>query len=151
MTVQTANTSFGKLVKEFWHALLLIVPITLRWTWVLITNINQPQAKKSEMVWNMISKNMDTIAQNEGLKKFEARRDEKLKKYLQGSDIVLDFGCGTGTIALKFADTVKAIHGIDTAGKMIEAAQRKAVECKIENVDFAQSTIFDERLQSESF
>ena len=151
MTDKTAEASFGKSVKEFWHALLLIVPITLKWIWMLITHINQPQAKKSELIWDMLSNNMDRYAQNEGLKKLEVRRDEKLKKYLQGSDIVLDYGCGTGAIALKFANTVKAIHGIDTAGKMVEVAQRKAVECKIENVDFAQSTIFDERLQSESF
>ncbi|MBN1217337.1 MAG: class I SAM-dependent methyltransferase [Anaerolineae bacterium] len=151
MTVQAANASFGKSVKEFWHALLLIVPITLRWVWMLITNINQPQVKKSEMIWDMLSKNMDRYAQNEGLKKFEVSRDEKLKKYLQGSDVVLDYGCGTGAIALKFADTVQEIHGIDTAGKMIEVAQGKAAERQIENVDFAQSTIFDERLRSESF
>jgi 2-polyprenyl-3-methyl-5-hydroxy-6-metoxy-1,4-benzoquinol methylase len=151
MTDKTVDASFGKSVKEFWHALLLIVPITLRWTWILITNINQPQVKKSEMIWDMISKNMDTYAQNEGLKRFEISRNEKLKKYLHGSDMVLDYGCGTGTIALKFADMVKEIHGIDTSGKMIEAAQRKAAERQIENVNFAQSTIFDERLQSESF
>lgn len=34
---------------------------------------------------------------------------------------------------------------------MIEAAKRKAAERKIENIDFAQSTIFDERLKRESF
>ena len=151
MIAQTTDTSFSKSVKELWHALLLIVPITLRWTWMLITHVNQPQVKKSEMIWDMLSTNMDRYAQNEGLKKFEASRDEKLKKYLQSTDIVLDYGCGTGTIALKFADTVKAIHGIDTAGKMIEAAQRKAAERQIENMDFAQSTIFDERLKNESF
>jgi hypothetical protein len=33
------------------------------------------------MFWDMNSKNMDKFAQNEGLKKFEGRRDEKLKKY----------------------------------------------------------------------
>ncbi|MBN1995325.1 MAG: class I SAM-dependent methyltransferase [Anaerolineae bacterium] len=151
MTVQAAEASFGKSAKELWHALLLIVPITLKWIWMLITNLNQPQAKKSEMVWDMIAKNMDTYAQNEGLKKTEVRRDEILKRYLQNGDTVLDYGCGTGAIALKFANTVKAIHGIDTAGKMIEVAQRKAVEGNIENVDFAQSTIFDEELKSESF
>lgn len=151
MTVQAADASFSKSVKEFWHALLLIVPITLKWTWMLIANINQPQVKKSEMIWDMISKDMDRYANNEGLKKSEVRRDEKLKKYLQDSHIVLDYGCGTGTIALKFAGAVKEMRGIDISGKMIEVAQRKATEHNIENVDFGQSTIFDERLQSESF
>ena len=59
MTDKTAEASFGKSVKEFWHALLLIVPITLKWIWMLITHINQPQAKKSELIWDMLSNNMD--------------------------------------------------------------------------------------------
>jgi 2-polyprenyl-3-methyl-5-hydroxy-6-metoxy-1,4-benzoquinol methylase len=118
---------------------------------MLIINVNQPQTKKSEMVWDMLSNNMDAYANNEGLKKVELRRDEKLKRYLQNGDSVLDYGCGTGTIALKFANTVKTVYGIDTAGKMIEVAQRKAAECKIGNVHFVQSTIFDEGLKSESF
>ena len=151
MTVQTAGTSFDKAAKELWHALLLIVPITLKWIWMLITHINQPQAKKSEVVWDMMAKNMDTYAQNEGLKKTEVKQDKLLKRYLQNGDTVLDYGCGTGTIALKFANTVKTIYGIDTAGKMIDVAQRKAVEGNVENVNFAQLTIFDEGLQNESF
>jgi len=81
MTGTTSGGSFGKSVKEFWHALLLIVPITLSWIWFLIKNAHLPQEKKSEMFWDMNSKNMDKFAQNEGLKKFEGRRDEKLKKY----------------------------------------------------------------------
>ena len=34
---------------------------------------------------------------------------------------------------------------------MVEAAKRKAVERKIENVDFAHATLFDERNKRESF
>jgi 2-polyprenyl-3-methyl-5-hydroxy-6-metoxy-1,4-benzoquinol methylase len=46
---------------------------------------------------------------------------------------------------------VKEIHGIDISSKMIEAAKGKADERKIENIDFAQATIFDERYRRESF
>jgi hypothetical protein len=53
MAGQTALSSLVKSVKELWHALLLIVPITYGWIWFLIKNINQPQAKKSEMFWDM--------------------------------------------------------------------------------------------------
>lgn len=151
MTIKTADTSFIKPVKELWHALLLIVPITFSWIWFLIKNVNQPQEKKSVMFWDMFAKNMDKHAQNEGLKKFEPKRDEKLKKYLKAGDSVLDFGCGTGSIAIKSSALVKEIHGIDYAAGMIEAAQRKAAECKVENADFMQATIFDSRLKNESF
>lgn len=151
MTDQTADASFGKSVKALWHALFLIVPVTLRSIWLLIANINQPQVKKSEKIWDMISKHVDTFAENEGIKKTQAKRDEKFKYYLKGGDVVLDYGCGTGTIAIENAGRVKEIHGIDFSGKMIEIAQRKAVLSNIENVDFTKSIIFDDRLKEESY
>jgi hypothetical protein len=49
MTSNTKDASFGKSVKEFWHALLLIVPITLGWIWFLIRNVNLPREKKAEL------------------------------------------------------------------------------------------------------
>jgi 2-polyprenyl-3-methyl-5-hydroxy-6-metoxy-1,4-benzoquinol methylase len=151
MTGQTLPASLMKPVKEFWHALLLIVPITLTWIWFLIKNVNLPREKKSELFWDMAAKNMDTHAQNEGLKKFEPKRDEKLKKYLRAGDCLLDYGCGTGTIAMKSAARVKEVHGIDYSSGMIEAACRKAAARKVGNADFMQATIFDERLKKESF
>ncbi len=151
MTSNTTDASFGKSVKEFWHALLLIVPITLGWIWFLIRNRNLPKEKKAELFWHMNAKNMDTFAENEGLKKFEASRNEKLEKYLPGSDRVLDYGCGTGTLSLRFAGRVKEIHGIDFAAGMIEVAQRKAAESGVDNARFMQATIFDERLEKGSY
>jgi ubiquinone/menaquinone biosynthesis C-methylase UbiE len=151
MTDHFTNTSLSKSVKALWHALFLIIPVALRWIWFLIKNANNPQIKKSEMIWDMISRDMDKYAQNQGLKQFDVRRDEKLKKYLKDSDIVLDYGCGTGTVAINFADRVKKIHGIDFSFNMIEAAKKKAAEARIENIYFTQSTIFDESLTNESF
>jgi len=49
MTSNTTDASFGKSVKEFWHALLLIVPITFGWIWFLIRNVNLPKEKKAEL------------------------------------------------------------------------------------------------------
>jgi len=46
---------------------------------------------------------------------------------------------------------VEEVHAIDISPKMIEAAKRKADERRIENIDFAQATIFDERFERESF
>jgi 2-polyprenyl-3-methyl-5-hydroxy-6-metoxy-1,4-benzoquinol methylase len=148
MTSKTTDASFGKSVKEFWHALLLIVPITCGWTWFLIRNRNLPQEKKAELFWDMTAKNMDRMAENEGLKKFEAGKNEKLEKYLPGSGLALDYGCGTGTLSLMFAGRVKEIHGIDFAQGMVEAAQKKAAADGIENARFMQATIFDERLKT---
>jgi 2-polyprenyl-3-methyl-5-hydroxy-6-metoxy-1,4-benzoquinol methylase len=151
MTGKTSAGSFGKSVKELWHALLLIVPITLGWVWFLIRNVNVPKEKKAEQFWHMNAKNMDSFAENEGLKKLEVQRNEKLEKYLPGNDRILDYGCGTGTLSLRFAGRVKDIDGIDFAAGMIEIAQRKAAEAKVENARFMQATIFDPRLEKGSY
>ena len=151
MTSTPTDTSSIKSIKELWHALLLIVPITFSWIWFLIRNVNLPRNKKSEQFWHMNAKNMDAFAENAGLKKFEAGRNEKLEKYLPGSDRILDYGCGTGTLSLRFAGKVKEIHGIDFASGMIEIAQRKAAEAGVDNARFLQATIFDPRLEKGSY
>ena len=65
-------------------------------------------------------------------KHFEQPPVEKTKQYLNVSDIVLDYGCATGTITNEIADNVKEIQGIDISSKMIDATRRKAGERKIE-------------------
>ena len=69
MTSNTTDASFGKSVKELWHALLLIVPITLGWIWFLIRNRNLPKEKKAELFWDMNAKNMDTDGRECGAEK----------------------------------------------------------------------------------
>ncbi|MBP7508535.1 MAG: class I SAM-dependent methyltransferase [Prolixibacteraceae bacterium] len=76
---------------------------------------------------------------------------ENIKQYLNDSDIVLDYGCATGTVAIKVADKVKVIYGIDISSKMINTALKNASELNIENINFAKSTLFDDRYRIESF
>lgn len=104
---------------------------------------------KPEKFWNRMAGHFDKRA-----KQYELTHTEttgKIKKHLKDSDIVLDYGCATGTIAFRLAPNVKMIHGIDFSYKMIDLAKRNADEYKIGNVDFAKATIFDEQYQSESF
>lgn len=104
---------------------------------------------KSEKFWDRMAKYFDR----------EERKDdptnikiiEKTKKNLKISDTVLDYGCGTGTAAIEIAGGVKTVNGIDISSKMIEAAKGKTVERKVKNIDFAQTTIFDEKLKTGSF
>ncbi|MCP4541364.1 MAG: class I SAM-dependent methyltransferase [Chloroflexi bacterium] len=103
----------------------------------------------SAMFWNMLANNFD---EQEGqYQQLQIKVAESAKKYLNVSDLVLDYGCATGAKAFELADQVKEIYGIDISSKMIAAAQRKAVERKVQNIDFAQATIFDTRLKKESF
>ena len=104
---------------------------------------------KSESMWDRLANNWDTPGVSLG--ENDIRIIEKTKKYLNASGIVLDYGCATGSIAIEIADIVKEAHGIDISSKMIEIARRKANERKLNNTNFTQATIFDERLKKESF
>ncbi len=76
---------------------------------------------------------------------------ENTKKYLNNDDTLLDFGCGSGILTLRFTDLVKEIHAIDISSKIIEAAKERAKGNNIENISYVQTTIFDERYKKESF
>ena len=56
---------------------------------------------------------------------------------------VFEFGCGTGTTALKHADAVRHITAIDFSPKMIAIARDKAAAAGVANVDFQVATIED--------
>ncbi len=74
---------------------------------------------------------------------------EMTQKHLDVNNVVLDFGCATGRMAIEIADKVKKVHGIDISSKMIEAAKINAAN--ISNTDFEQLTIFDKKLEKGSF
>lgn len=103
----------------------------------------------AEKLWDRLSVNFD-----KRVNKYEqsyARYVEKIRIYLNVKDIVLDFACGTGLIANKIAENVQKIYAIDISSKMLEAAKKKANELNIENINFCQSSIFDEKFKKESF
>ena len=74
----------------------------------------------------------------------EESYERKLKvtqQYLQPHMRVFEFGCGTGSTALRHAPHVAHIHATDGSPKMIEIAQGKAAEQNIENVTFERASI----------
>lgn len=76
---------------------------------------------------------------------------ENTKKHLKNSDIIIDYGCGSGILAIRLARFVKEIHALDISSKMIESGKQRAKGNNIENISFAQTTIFDEKYKRESF
>ncbi|MGB2926952.1 MAG: methyltransferase domain-containing protein [Limnothrix sp.] len=104
---------------------------------------------KSKEFWDRASKNYDKT--EERFEYIHSKSRENTKKYLNGNNIVLDYGCGTGTTSCEIANRVKEIHAIDISSKMIEIAKRKAVASKVENINFVQTDIFDKRYKKESF
>ena len=104
---------------------------------------------KSEQFWD---RSASTYDQDEGRdEQTIIKIIEKTKRSLKTSDLVMDFGCGTGRLSIEIAGTVKMIQAIDISSKMIEAAKKKAEDRKIENIDFTHSTIFNEEYQPGSF
>lgn len=104
---------------------------------------------QAEKFWDRIANNYDK----------EEKKDtqtyshifEKTRNYLKGSDVVLDYGCGTGLVSNEVAGNVKMVYAIDISSKMIEIAKNKATGCEIENIDYAYSTIFNDRYKNGSF
>ncbi|MFA0570686.1 class I SAM-dependent methyltransferase [Vibrio gallaecicus] len=104
---------------------------------------------KTENFWNKASKGYD---KSEARFEFIHNMTRKYaKKHLDASNVVLDYGCGTGTKSCELASYVKEIHAIDISKAMVESARNKATNSNIENVHFTQATIFDSRYENESF
>lgn len=79
------------------------------------------------------------------------RSRECTKGHLTSSDIVLDYGCGTGTASLEMAVALKEIHAIDISANMVALAKEKLAASSIENVSFHQTGIFDPQFKKETF
>jgi 2-polyprenyl-3-methyl-5-hydroxy-6-metoxy-1,4-benzoquinol methylase len=104
---------------------------------------------KSEKFWDQAANNYDNTEE-----KFEfihRRSRENTKRYLKDTDIVLDYGCGTGMTACEISSLVKSVRAIDISSKMIEISKGKAATGGIVNVDFEQADIFDEEFEHGSF
>ena len=75
----------------------------------------------------------------------------RVKERLTPNDRVLEVGCGTGTTALRLADSVAHLRATDISENMIEIAQQKSSEAGAQNVVFAKGEIFDETATGEPY
>lgn len=53
---------------------------------------------------------------------------------LSGEGRLLDLGCGTGQLALRFNDWFDEIIGVDTEAEMLDEANRLSIDNRVENV-----------------
>jgi ubiquinone/menaquinone biosynthesis C-methylase UbiE len=102
-----------------------------------------------EKFWNLIARKYaaSPIADIEAYRK----KIDKIESYLSSEDYVLDVGCGTGTQCSDISNSVKHVMGIDISNKLLAIAETRKVRRKIENVDFVQTTVFDDRFIPASF
>lgn len=76
---------------------------------------------------------------------------ENLDSYLQPADVVLDFGCGSGTFTTEMAKKVRLVQAIDISSRMLQVARESAKEQQMENISFSRTSIFDESFKGGSF
>jgi 2-polyprenyl-3-methyl-5-hydroxy-6-metoxy-1,4-benzoquinol methylase len=73
------------------------------------------------------------------------------KEFLEKDNYLLDFGCGSGAITNQLAKAAKAIDAIDISSGMLEFAKKQAEENSIGNINYIQTSLFDERFKNETF
>ena len=99
--------------------------------------------------WDKRSKHYD-----DNIKKHDAlyvKTIDSTKSLLTDSDVVLDFACASGEMSLDIAPHVQEVIGIDLSVKMIELANQKARDRQVDNINFDQADVFDQRLVNNSF
>ncbi|MHA1983206.1 MAG: class I SAM-dependent methyltransferase [Candidatus Hodarchaeales archaeon] len=104
---------------------------------------------KTEKFWDKRAKNYD-----KGVEKDETIRRllvDKARIYLKPDDIIIDIACGTGFFSHELAVNVKWIYAIDISSKMIGIAKDKGNNRQIQNISYHHSTIFDDKLKTNSF
>ena len=104
---------------------------------------------KTEKFWDKLAKDIDP--QSDQLDEVQLRAIKNIEQYFKNTDVILDYGCARGGIALGIADKVKEVHGIDISSKMIAIANQRVVNRKMKNVYFYHAQITDKRLNLASF
>ena len=104
---------------------------------------------KASEFWDKSAENYDKT--EERFEHIHHTSRESAKRFLSANDVLLDYGCGTGTTACELAAHVREIRAIDISDRMIELSKEKANSLGVENVAFEQGDIFDERHAADSF
>jgi ubiquinone/menaquinone biosynthesis C-methylase UbiE len=94
--------------------------------------------KNDARFWDRIARKYaaDPIADMAGYE----RTLERTRDYLNGDQEAFEFGCGTGTTALKLAPSVRRIAATDISSEMIAIAREKAEAEGAANVAFEVAT-----------
>lgn len=95
-------------------------------------------ADKNARFWDRIARKYaaSPISDTAGYERTLARMRELLKP----ADVVLEFGCGTGTTALNLAPSAARYIASDVSPEMIAIARQKAAAQSVENIEFAVAT-----------
>lgn len=96
---------------------------------------------KARDFWNSSADNYDNT--EERFEHIHRTSRELARARLRPSDVVLDYGCGTGTTACELAPHVAQIRGIDISDRMIELSDERAAAAGITNITFERGDLLD--------
>lgn len=68
------------------------------------------------------------------------RKLEITKAKLRPADVIVDIGCGTGSLAIELAPRVSQVHAVDVSAEMLKIGKRKAEAAGLDNITFHQGT-----------
>lgn len=93
-----------------------------------------PRTVDDARFWDRIARRYaaDAIADPAGYE----RTLECTRRYLKPGDVVFEFGCGTGTTAIKLAPSAARVVATDLSGEMIAIAREKAAAEGCANAEF---------------
>lgn len=66
-----------------------------------------------------------------------------LLPHLQPTDVVLDIGCGPGSISMDLAESVSSVVGVDAAPEAITRAEEDRCRAGVTNVSFRVADVYD--------
>ncbi len=77
--------------------------------------------------------------------KLYEKKLELTRRFMQPTDRIFEFGCGTGGTAISHSGSVKEVVATDISDRMIEIGQREAEKAGVSNVQFEVTSIEDYR------
>jgi ubiquinone/menaquinone biosynthesis C-methylase UbiE len=97
-----------------------------------------PNTERNARFWDRIARKYaaSPISDTAGYE----RTLERTRDYLKPSDSAFEFGCGTGTTAVKLAPSVEHYVAADISSEMIAIAREKADAAGCRNITFEVST-----------
>ncbi len=105
--------------------------------------------KKPEKFWNRMAKSYDREEEKDKPSYIEIIK--RTRKHLKPTDILLDFGCGTGNASNDLSSNVMSIHGIDISENMINISKEKAIKQQNKNIEYSTTDIFDNSIQPNTY
>lgn len=98
-----------------------------------------PDTTKDARFWDRLARKY-AAGKIEDMVGYE-RTLERTKHYLKATDRALEFGCGTGSTALKLAPHTASYLATDVSSEMITIAREKLAENYVSGLEFAQTTL----------